>query len=190
MTTSRVGNKGFRIAPANPPLEPGLPGLAARRRPIPEEGVTLLELVIVIFVMALAMGVSYPMLSRGTAAFHLRATGRDVLNTLRYAREKAITQQQRMLITVDMEAQKVVLSDELGDGSRVLTLPRDVRIHQVFLAGQELRNVPLVIHFMTNGSSENAEIVLMSDKGGTVRVVTDPITGGARVLTSQRENVP
>jgi Tfp pilus assembly protein FimT len=140
--------------------------------------------------MALALGVSYPMLSRGTAAFHLRAAGRDVLNTLRYAREKAITEQQSMKITVDPQAQRVVLSDEVGDGARTYTFPPDVRIQQVLLGKGELRDGPLVVRFMTNGSCDDAEIVLMSSKGGVIRVITDPITGGARVQTGQRESIP
>jgi Tfp pilus assembly protein FimT len=139
----------------------------------------------VILIVSLALGISYPALSRGTAAFHLRATGRDILNTLRYAREKAITEQKIMKVTVDPAAQKIILSDEVGDGSRVYVLPPDIRIQQVFLVGQELRDVPLVIRFMTNGSSESAEILLMSNKGGMIKVVTDPLIGGARVQTTQ-----
>lgn len=144
----------------------------------------------VIIVMGLAVAISYPALSRGTAAFHLRATGRDILNILRYAREKAITEQKSMMVTVDWQSQQVILSDEVGDGARSYSLPRDVKIQGIFLAGQELRDDPLMIRFRTNGSSENAEILLMSDKGGVLKVVTDPITGGARIQTTQGENVP
>ncbi len=143
-----------------------------------------------ILLISLALGISYPALSRGTAAFHLRATSRELLNTLRYAREKAITEQKTMKVTIDPATQKVVLSDEVGDGPRVYSLPQDVRIQQVFLAGQELKDVPLAVRFMTNGSCESAQILLMSNKGGMLRVVTDPVTGGARVQTAQGESVP
>ena len=152
------------------------------------DGVTLIELVMVMLIIGLALAVSFPSLSRGTSAFHLRAAARDVLNTLRYAREKAITEQVSMRITVDPKEQKVILTDDVGDGARVYTPPHDVRIQQVFLGGQEVRDEPLVIRFMTNGSCPEAQIVLTSDKGGVVRVVTDPISGGARVQSAQREN--
>ena len=153
-------------------------------------GVTLIELVMVMLIIGLALGVTYPALSRGTAAFHLRAAGRDILNTLRYAREKAITEQQSMRVMVDPQGQRVILTDDVGDGARVYTLPHDVRIRQMFLGAQEVRDRPLIIRFMTNGSCENAQVVLVSDKGGVVKVVTDPISGGARVQTAQGENVP
>ena len=155
-----------------------------------ELGFNLLELVMVVLIISLALGISYPALSRGTATFHLRSTGRDILNTLRYAREKAITEQGNMKVTVDPQNQKVILSDEVGNNGRVYTLPHDVKIGQVFMEGQEVKEGPLVIHFVTNGSSENAEIHLVSSKGGVIKVVTDPITGGARIQTPQGENVP
>ncbi len=153
-------------------------------------GFSLIELIMVILLISLALGISYPALSRGTAAFHLRATSRELLNTFRYAREKAITEQMTMKVTIDPANQKVILSDEVGDGARTYMLPPDVRIQPVFLAGQELRDVPLTVRFMTNGSCENAQIQLMSSKGGVLRVVTDPVTGGARVQTAQGESVP
>ncbi len=159
-----------------------LPGLSQ------PEGMTLIELIMVMLIIGLALAVSFPSLSRGTSAFHLRATARDVLNTLRYAREKAITEQQSMRITVNPQEQKVILTDDVGDGARVYTPPHDVKIQQVFLDGEEVRDGPLVIRFMTNGSCPQAQIVLVSDKGGVVRVVTDPISGGARVQIGQKEN--
>jgi prepilin-type N-terminal cleavage/methylation domain-containing protein len=148
-----------------------------------QSGFTLLELVIALVVMGLAVAVSYPALSRGGASLHLRATGRDVLNTLRYARETAITQQTGSRVVVDRDAQKITLTDELGDGARALSLRRDVKIYRMALAGGEITEGPLVIRFLPNGSSDNAEILLRSDTGGILRVVTDPMTGGARIVT-------
>lgn len=173
MTTSQVGNEtccSFRSSLAR------------------SEGFTLLELVIVILVIVLAVGISYPALTHGSAIFQLRAAGRDVLNTFRYAREKAITEQRRLMVVVDPETQKVVLSDEFGDGARTLAMPHHVRIERVVLEEHELMQGPLVVHFLPNGSSENAEIVLRSDSGAVLHIVTDPITGGARIFTGQGAN--
>jgi prepilin-type N-terminal cleavage/methylation domain-containing protein len=147
-------------------------------------GFSLLELVIVLVLMGLVLALSYPSLSRGTVTLHLRGTGRDVLNCLRYAREKAITQQTAVLVTVDREAQTVVLTDDLGEGARSLSLPDDVRIQRVLLSGEEILDGPLVVRFRPNGSAPNAEIALQSKLGGVLRIVTDPITGGARILTA------
>ena len=144
-------------------------------------GFTLIELVVVLVIMGLALGVSYPMMSRGTTAFHMRATGRDIVNAIRYAREKAITEQVEMRIVVDRETQKVTLSDAVGGGERSYQMPYDVRIERMSLSGQQALDGPLVLRFLPNGSSESAEIFIRSKRGGLLRIQTDPLTGGARI---------
>ena len=153
-----------------------------------DHGFTLLEVIIVVLVIALVLAVSYPSLSRGSAAIHLRSTGRDVLNTFRYAREKAVTEQVGMKVTADREKQTLVLTDDLGDGSRTYAMPKDVKIQRMALAGSEITEGPLTIRFLPNGSSESAEILLQSDSGSSLRIISDPITGGARIETGSGEN--
>ncbi len=149
------------------------------------EGFSLLELVLVVLVMGLAVAISYPSLSRGSATLRLRAAGRDVLNVLRYAREKAITEQSELRIVAEKEAHQVVLTDELGEGGRSYALPSDVRIERLLLGTDEVREGPIVIRFLPNGSSTPATIVLKSDAGGALRIITEPITGGARILQGE-----
>ncbi len=149
------------------------------------EGFTLLELVLVVLVMGLAVAISYPSLSRGSATLRLRAAGRDVLNVLRYAREKAITEQVELRIVAEREARQVVLTDELGEGGKSYALPSDVRIERLLLGSEEVREGPIVIRFLPNGSSTPATIVLKSNAGGTLRIITEPITGGARIMQGE-----
>jgi prepilin-type N-terminal cleavage/methylation domain-containing protein len=150
-----------------------------------DQGFTLLELIIVVLVIALVLAVSYPSLSRGTAAIHMRATARDILNVFRYAREKAVTEQTGMQVAVNRDKQELVLSDDLGEGSRSYVLPHDVKIRRMALAGTEVMDGPLIVRFLPNGSAENAEVLLQSDNGSELRIVTDPITGGARVQSGE-----
>jgi len=131
----------------------------------------------VLLIIGLAAGLSYPSLRRGTIAFHLRATGRDVLNHLRYAREKAITEQKEMTVTIDRDAQTVILSDAAGEERKIMTLPEDVKVVEMRMVKQEIMEGPLVTRFLPNGSAEDAEIVLKADNGGEIRLMIDPITG-------------
>ncbi len=153
-------------------------------------GFSLLELIIVLLLMGLVAAVSYPSLSRGSASLNLKAAGRDVLNTLRYAKEKAITEQHGMRIVVDREKGQVRLTDDFGDGERVYLLPGDIRIERLATAGQEVQDGPLAIRFRPNGSAESAEIQLVSKTGLSLRVVTDPVTGGARIYSGRGEVNP
>lgn len=155
---------------------------------IRDHGFTLLELLIVVLVITLVLAVSYPSLSRGSASIRLRTTGRDVLNTFRYAREKAVTEQIGMKITVDREKQILVLSNFLGDGSRIYTMPEDVKIHRMALGDAEVPEGPVIVRFLPNGSSDPIEVLLKSDAGSFLRIISDPITGGARIELGAGEN--
>jgi prepilin-type N-terminal cleavage/methylation domain-containing protein len=153
-------------------------------------GFSLLELVIVVLLICLTLAITYPVLSRGSASLQLRASGRDFLNLLRYAREKAIMEQKGMMVTVDRSTRQVVMSDEFGTGSHSLVLPKTIRIQRYYLVGEEVVEGALVVHFLPNGSSENAEIVLQAETGALLKVITDPITGGARIQIGSAENSP
>ena len=144
----------------------------------------------VLLIIGLAAALSYPSLRRGTTAFHLRATGRDVLNHLRYAREKAITEQKEMTVTVDRDTQTVVLSEAAGEDRKVLTLPEDVKIVEMRSVEREITEGPLVARFLPNGSAESAKIVLKADNGGEIGLVIDPVTGGARMQLVQEKGSP
>jgi general secretion pathway protein H len=152
------------------------------------DGFTLLELVMVVLIMGLALAVSYPALSRGSASIHLRSAGRNVLSTFRYAREKAITEQRGIQLVANSKTQNVILADEFGEGNRSYTLPADVRIQRLSLAGQVITEGPLVIRFSPNGSSDSAEIVMQSSSGAALRIISDSITGGAKILMGSGES--
>jgi len=155
-----------------------------------EQGFTLLELMVVIFIISLVAAVSYPALSRGAASFHLKAAGRDILNMFRFARDNAITEQTGMQVIIDKEKQEIVLSNYLGDNSRKYFLPHDVKIMRMALAGQEVMEGSLIIRFLPNGNSENAKVLLSSETGSLLRIVTDPLSGGARIEPEQGEAFP
>ncbi len=154
------------------------------------DGFSLLEVVIVVLIMSLALAVSYPLMSRGSTSLRLRASGRDLLNLMRYAREKAITEQTAMIMLADRSASKFTLTDVAGQGAHALVLPKDVRIQRLSLEGQEVTDGPLLIHFLSNGSCEPAEVLLVADNGSVLRVFTDPITGGARIQLGSGEVSP
>jgi prepilin-type N-terminal cleavage/methylation domain-containing protein len=154
------------------------------------QGFTLLELVVVIVVVSLVAAVSYPSLSRVSSSFQLKATGRDILNSFRFARTRAITEQTGMQLVIDKEKQEVVLADNLGESIRKYLLPHDVKIMRMALADREVFEGSLIVHFLSNGNSENAKVLLGSEGGSLLRIVSDPLGGGARIEPVQGEAFP
>jgi general secretion pathway protein H len=153
-------------------------------------GFTLLELALVLVVMSLVAVLTYPALLRGRTAFHLRAVGRDVIGSLRFARETAVTEQKVMMVQVDSQAQKLTVSDDVGDGARSLALPGDVRLELASSSGVAIPDGQLLIRFLPNGSADDAQFLLRSNTGATLKVVTDAITGVARALAATEERLP
>jgi len=155
-----------------------------------DRGFTILELVLVLVVMSLVAALTYPALLRGRTAFHLRAVGRDVIGSLRFARETSVTEQKVMMVQVDSRTQKLTVSDDVGDGARSLALPGDVKLEVASDSGVEMPNGRLVIRFLPNGSADDAQFLLRSNTGATVKVVTDAITGTARILAATEDKLP
>ena len=158
--------------------------------PSGNRGFTLLELALVLVIMSLVAVLTYPALLRGRTAFHLRAVGRDVIGSLRFARETAVTEQRVMMVLVDSKAQRLTVSDDVGDGARSLDLPGDVRLELALVSGVEMQDGRLVIRFLPNGSADDAQFLLRSKTGATVKVVTEAITGVARILAATEDKLP
>ncbi len=152
-------------------------------------GFSLLELMLVLVVLSLVMVIAYPSMSRGMASFHLRAVARDVVNSLRLARETAVSEQKTMKVVVDSQAQTVTVSDDVGEAPRVYRLPDDVKVEGLTPDGQEGLQGPFIVRFLSNGSSDPAQIMLKSKTGAHLKVLLDPFIGAARVQLNENEEV-
>ena len=148
-------------------------------------GFTLLELILVLVVISMVATITYPSMSRGRSAFHLRAVGRDVISTFRVARETAVTEQKVMKVSIDSGAQKMTLSDDVGDGARSYQLPHDVTVLVLTNTGEPWVQGPLEFRFLPNGSSDAGRIQLKSENGAVLSIEIDPILGVAKLLSDR-----
>lgn len=155
-----------------------------------EKGFTLLELLVVVVIIVSVTAIAYPSLSRSSTSLHLRTAGRDILNTFRYAREKAVTEQSGMQVACDKEKQELTLSDSAGKIVRNYPLPQDVKIFRLALGNNEILDNALIVRFLPNGSSERAQVILRSTSGAQLRIINDPLSGGVRINSGQAEVFP
>jgi prepilin-type N-terminal cleavage/methylation domain-containing protein len=145
-------------------------------------GFTLLELIVVIVILVLVLGISYPSMSRGTSILNLQTAGRDVLNTFRFARMQAISEQMSMLLIIDRSERRFELANILGEPMRAYTLPSGVYIQHMVRAGREVTDDVMTVRFMPNGNLENVSIRLATNSGSSrLRIISDPLGGGARI---------
>ena len=157
--------------------KPGRPVRAAR-------GFSLVEIIVVIAIISIAMGLTLGLTRYGLAGLHLKGSARDIVTTLRYARERAVAQQATLKVVFQMNENRLYLTDEMNRSRRPLQLNQDVRFRRVRVEGLDIQNRDMVaeIGFFPNGSSTSAEIVLENKKGTKAKIITDLLTGAAKIV--------
>ncbi len=144
---------------------------------IRERGFTLLELVVTLFLIALASALVLPAIARSTEGLRIRAEVAGFSAFLRRAREQAITSREERAVTLDPAARMVI--DEAGS--------RQVRARRPLPERMTVEADPpsaLTVRFTRQGSSSGGAFLLANQTGIAYRVSVDPLTGR---VTNRRE---
>ncbi|HYC03322.1 MAG TPA: GspH/FimT family pseudopilin [Azospirillaceae bacterium] len=137
----------------------------------PQAGVTLLEVLVVMVIMALAMGLVVPAVGAGGAQAALKADSRALLGAARLARQQAILEERETVLVVDLRARTWAVPGISGGLSEGLAI--DVTADRAE-TGRDTASV----RFLPDGSSTGGEIVLKAGEATrTVRI--DWLTGHA-----------
>jgi Tfp pilus assembly protein FimT len=150
-------------------MERGTPAAAAVGAP----GFSLIEVVLVRFVLAVATAVALPFVGRGTDAVRMRAEVAGFSATLRHARELAVATQRPFRVEVNpIEHRMTVVADE-ADVRLTRALPPELTV-------QGTTGPSLTVSFDSNGVSSGGDFRLSS--GNFVYFVNvDPMTGRVRI---------
>jgi type II secretory pathway component PulJ len=145
-----------------------------------KKGFSLLELIVILMLVALAAGVVMPSFSRGLRGLEMLTAGRDLMTRMRHARSQAIAKQKIFRIILRKEEDETVpdyyvFADEFEQQIRKFDLPEGVSVQ----AEQEF---PVRINFYANGRSSGGLFALKRETGREMRISVDPITGFPKVL--------
>ena len=135
-------------------------------------GVTLVELLVVLAIVAGVAALASPSLSRSLASRQVPAAASELAGALRAARGRAVARQGEILLVIDVGAQTYAL----GDISRQLTLPRGATVELVTARSEQLGQDRGGIRFFADGSSTGGVIAVRSDSVAR-SIVIDWITG-------------
>lgn len=133
-------------------------------------GFTLIEVVVVLFVLALATAVVVPGIGRGTEALRARAEVSGFSAFLRYAREQAITRRRTQEVRVDPDAHLIVLAEAGSD-----TVRSSRRIGREMKIAAE--PAALTVRFLPQGISTGGRFLLEAPGRRIYEVTVDPLTG-------------
>lgn len=134
-------------------------------------GFTLVELVLVLFVMSLLAGLALPAVGRGVDTLQLRAEAAAFSTFLRYAREQAITRREAHEVRVNPNAHLLTLTKAGTEGARASRrLSPRIAITAESPTG-------LSITFTPRGLSSGGSFRLVGADGRAYWVRVDPLTG-------------
>ena len=140
-------------------------------------GVTLLELLIVLMLIALIAAVTIPVFRGGVSTTELKSAAREVAAGLRLARGQAISQRSEAMLELDVAARSFrVLPDP-----RVHTLPSGIDL-KLFTAQRGLVNDQVgAVRFYADGGSNGGRITLAAGER-KYDVDVDWLTGRIAIL--------
>jgi general secretion pathway protein H len=143
------------------------------------DGFTLMELVIVLFILSLLAAIAAPSFSRTLLSARLRTSASEVRAAFGKARSLAVAEGKMRAVVFDMEKGEYGL-----DGEEVVRgFPEPVRLGAVRIEGEEAEGPTARVRFYPDGTAQDAEVSVDSGDGGAIRVKVDPLTGIAEAGT-------
>ncbi|HEY8242315.1 MAG: GspH/FimT family pseudopilin [Vicinamibacteria bacterium] len=150
----------------------------ARRAPTRVRGMTMIEILVVLAIMAIGAAIVVPMVGgTGASSSDLRSAARQIAAGLRLARSEAIAQRRETVLTLDLEKRSFRVAQE----PREVALPAKVEL-KLFTAQSDLVNERQgAIRFFPDGGSNGGRVTVASGER-KYEVDVDWLTGRVAIL--------
>jgi general secretion pathway protein H len=139
-----------------------------------KKGFTLLEVLMVLFLITLIIGLSAAVFSNALPSQKLEASAREIMATFRHARSSAISEGKWQTVIINMEARNFGI-----EGGRTRNIPDSVSLKIVDNINGEITEGAYRFVFSPVGVAEGGTVVLSTGKR-VVSVDIDPVLGAVR----------
>jgi general secretion pathway protein H len=143
----------------------------------PSEGFTLVEMVVVLFVLAIASAISLPTIGRGLETLKIRSEAQGIVAFFRYGRQQAITTHRPQTIAVDPAGGRLSITEE---GAETPRLTRQISASIRVIADPPTQTQ---VTFSPEGFSNGGNFLLEGPGGRSYRISINPMTG--RVINTR-----
>jgi general secretion pathway protein H len=146
--------------------------------PRAERGVTMLELLIVLSLMAIVSAMVYPRIGGGgVSTTELKSAARQMASALRLARSDALATRRDAFVTIDLERRVF----RVGRDPREIVLPKDIEL-KLFTAQSDLISDKVgAIRFYPDGGSNGGRLTMAAGQR-KYDVDVDWLTGRVAIL--------
>ncbi|MEW6601424.1 MAG: prepilin-type N-terminal cleavage/methylation domain-containing protein [Nitrospirota bacterium] len=140
-------------------------------------GFTLVEVIIVLFIIGIASGLVGVWINRGSGGLEIRKFTKNISATLRYARTRSVSEKKIYCFVIDKEEQKYRLYAEAPDYTKVdlvgeNPIPEEL---QMSVRGSD-EDAPNV-EFFPRGNSSGGVIEILREDGTGYFITINRITG-------------
>jgi prepilin-type N-terminal cleavage/methylation domain-containing protein len=157
-----------------------LAGKAGRRAR--QTGVTLIEMMIVMMLVSLMVGITFPAVTSGLDSLRLNSAADSVAGALNMALNRADRRQTAVEVLIEGPRNRIVLASAEPGFQRVIELPDGVRILTILPEYPMAENTLRQFLVFPGGTVPRIGVVLLNRRGATRTVSVDPITGAPRIV--------
>jgi prepilin-type N-terminal cleavage/methylation domain-containing protein len=185
----RVGNPGvgqtiaFRGLPGNGRRQETIvcPTSGLSTCPSELKGITLVELLVVVAIISLMVGISFPAITSGIDSLRLNAATNGVVSFFNTALNRAERRQQVVAITISKTENEISMRSTEPGFARKLDIPQGVTITRIFPELPDNPDAPRMFLLYPGGTVPRFGVQLMNRRNVERIVRVDPITGVPRV---------
>ncbi len=168
-------------------------GAAAARRfrpptphpPHPAGGVTLIEMLIVVALVGILVGVTFPSVSSGIETLRLNAAADSLVTFFNEALNRAERRQQVVEITIAKSERRILMHSSEPGFERRVELPQGVTIRAVFPPVQGDPDAPRTFALLPGGAVPRFGVEIANSRNARRIVRVDPITGVPQIERPQ-----
>ena len=146
-----------------------------------ESGVTLVELVVVVALIALLVGISFPAMSSGVDSLRLNAATNSVVSFFNTGLRRAERRQQVVEITISKPENTLSMRSTDAGFTRRLEMPAGVSITHVLPELPQNPDAPRSFFLYPGGTVPRFGVVLINRRNVEKIVRVDPMTGVPQV---------
>jgi len=141
------------------------------------DGFTLIELIIVLFLIGIIAGLAGLYIGKDTGSLELKKFTKEVSTVMRYARSHAVSEKKIYCLVIDKDERMLRLYSEDTDYTNV-TLVIDNEIPEELQIGLQGRNSEAsFVEFFPGGSTTGGVIEIENMKGSRFLIMVNRITG-------------